>query len=269
MSLPGAYRDEMGRFLRLSDEELARVLAGEAAIGDEALEEAASVLIEARRAFSAAPDAATRALHMTAISETSQLLAEDRHPVSEPALSGHGQSGRRPETLRRVIGLTKSVLLKGSAAALAASMSMVGLAYAGVDLPGSAAEQALEAVLNVELPNQAGSGGDAEDLGSQDEVSDLEAQGPDEAAAEVAREIWDYVSTTEDTGCALGQNVAAIASGGDHSSDHACGAGASGSRVTGSDAAGNGQASKPTDPGSDDTDDQAEEGRAKNPTGRP
>ena len=288
MSFPGAYADEMGRFLRLSDEELARLLAGEAAVCNEAFEEVASVVTEARRSFSAPPDAATRAFHMAAISETSQLGAEDGHPVTEPVDVGLEQASSRPATWRRVISLSKSVLLKGSAAALAASMSMVGLAYAGVDLPGSAAEQALEAVLDVELPNQAGSGGDPEDVGSQGEVSDLEAQGPSDAAAEVAREIWDYISTTEDTGCVFGQNVAAIASGGDHSSDHACGAGASGSRVTGADAAGNGLVNKPTDPGADaagngqvnrptdpgaddtdDTDDPAEEGRAKNPTGRP
>jgi len=49
---------------------------------------------------------------------------------------------------------TIGIALKSAAATLAASMSMVGLAYAGVNLPGQAAERALEAVTGLELPNQ-------------------------------------------------------------------------------------------------------------------
>jgi hypothetical protein len=46
--------------------------------------------------------------------------------------------------------------LKAFAGTVAASASMVGLAYAGVDLPGQAAEKAIEAVSGLELPNQDG-----------------------------------------------------------------------------------------------------------------
>lgn len=42
-----------------------------------------------------------------------------------------------------------------AAGGAAGFMSLAGLAYAGVDLPGTAAERAIESVLGVELPNQA------------------------------------------------------------------------------------------------------------------
>jgi hypothetical protein len=49
---------------------------------------------------------------------------------------------------------------------------------------------------------------------------DTQAAGPGENAADVARAIHAYRSTTTDTGCTFGQNVAAIASGGDPNPDH-------------------------------------------------
>ncbi len=64
---------------------------------------------------------------------------------------------------------------------------MVGLAYAGVDLPGQAAEQAFEAVTNLELPNQ----GPEVDSSVSDDVrtvidGDLEGCELDQAVADAA-----------------------------------------------------------------------------------
>lgn len=72
--------------------------------------------------------------------------------------------------------VTRSAFLKVAAGAVAASLSTFGLAYAGVDLPGTAAEEAFEAVLGVELPNQDGAeGADESTTDTLLDESDLDA----------------------------------------------------------------------------------------------
>ena len=85
---------------------------------------------------------------------------------------------------------TISLALKGAAGVLAASMSMMGLAYAGVNLPGQAAAQALEAVTGVELPNQDG----------------------EENGKSVAEDVKAVVESDMEKGCEFGQAVASAAS---------------------------------------------------------
>lgn len=86
---------------------------------------------------------------------------------------------------------TISAVLKGAAGVLAASMSMMGLAYAGVDLPGQAAANAIEAVTGVELPNQNDGG---------------------ENGKSVADDVKAVVESDAEKGCEFGQAVAAAAS---------------------------------------------------------
>lgn len=157
MTSSGAYSDEMARFLKLSDEELARILAGEAGASDPLLDDAAAALDEVRRSVAAArPAAEVRARHLAALMEAARTSVGEATPLE----------GRT--TWRRVMEVTdkmKSFALRTAAGAVAASMSMMGLAYAGVDLPGQAAERAIEAVTGVELPNQGSSGNSvAEDV---------------------------------------------------------------------------------------------------------
>jgi len=83
---------------------------------------------------------------------------------------------------------TISTVLKAGAGVLAASMSMMGLAYAGVDLPGQAAANAIEAVTGVDLPNQSDSG------------------------KSVAEDVKTVVESDMERGCEFGQTVAAAAS---------------------------------------------------------
>ncbi len=188
MSTSGANEDEMGRFLRLSDEELSRLLAGEAGVRDEAFEGVVSLLGEVREVFAAtAPADETRELHLAAIAEASRLAADKGNPVARPVSKVHGPADLQVSGLpkwRRVMDKTIGLALKAVAATVAASMSMVGLAYAGVDLPGQAAERALEAVTGLELPNQ----------GSEQ----------DDSVADEVRSVLDG----DLEGCELGQAVA-------------------------------------------------------------
>ena len=205
MSVSSGYEDEMGRFLRLSDEELSRLLAGEAGVRDEALEQVGALLAEVRETFAAsAPDGTTREIHLAAISEAAQLAAEKGNPVVRPVSKVHGPVGAQVSGLpkwRRVMSMTKTLILRAAAGSVAASLSMFGLAYAGVDLPGQAAEQALEAVTGVELPNQGPEESVAGDVKSVVE-SDLEGCERGQAVAGAADANRDDEATTETDPCA-------------------------------------------------------------------
>jgi hypothetical protein len=105
---------------------------------------------------------------------------------------------------------------------------MAGLAYAGVDLPGTAAEKAVENVLRVELPNQAR---------------------PENPGKSVADEVHAVIEGTEDRGCEFGQAVAAAASanrrGEAPAKDDPCardGSEPNGSRATGEERSAEGRA---------------------------
>ena len=205
MSPSSGYEDEMGRFLRLSDEELSRLLAGEAGVRDVAFDEVASLLGEARDAFAtAAPDEATRGLHLAAISEASHLAADKGNPVARPVSNAygsvHGQMSGLPKW-RRVMDRMVSIALKGLAGTVAASMSMFGLAYAGVDLPGKATERALEAVTGMELPNQSSEESVADDVKSAVD-SDLEGCERGQAVADAADANRRDEATIETDPCA-------------------------------------------------------------------
>jgi len=104
---------------------------------------------------------------------------------------------------------TASIGMKIAAATAALLLSTIGLAYAGVDLPGTAAEKAVEKVLGVELPNQAADdsasdeahGKSDEDHGKSDEAGD------EENGKSVSDDVHDVKDSTEERGCEFGQAV--------------------------------------------------------------
>jgi hypothetical protein len=209
MSPSGAYDDEMGRFLRLPDEELSRLLAGEAGTREEALGEVALLLDEVRQTYaSAAPDEATRARHIAAISEASQLAADKGNPVARPVSKAHGPVDVQVSELpkwRSVMDRMIATTVKLVASTVAASMSMIGLAYAGVDLPGEAAGKALEIVTHLDLPNQ----GSEQDRSVADDVravldGDLEGCEQGQAVANAASANRQNGATTDNDPCARG-----------------------------------------------------------------
>jgi hypothetical protein len=293
MSVSDDYEDEMGLFDSHSDLELDSLFAEKMIPGDEGLEDIARHLRAVKRYAWAVPSEEVEARHVAAMVEAAQLPAEKADPVGRPVGTAAGpQRASGLPIWRRVMSLT----VKLAAATIAASLSMVGLAFAGVDLPGTAAAEALEAVTGLELPNQ---GGDETELADDElDTDDLETadlDGPDAEAADVAQEIWNYISTTEDTGCVFGQNVAAIASGEDATTDtDPCTAGEDGAadgEATATDASSTGKATadenstagsargeekaaedadNADDAGdaNDAGDDAAEEGQSNNPSGK-
>ena len=178
------YEDEMARLSELSDRDLDRLFAG-GSTGSALSDRLEAVLGAARTALTHAPNEVARRRHLAVVLEAARDLAsveQTRAPAPVPT----------PESpWRKVMRRSLSVGLRLSAALSAALLSMAGLAYAGVDLPGNAAEKAVENVLRVELPNQ---------------------EGPDNAGKSVADEVHAVIESSEDRGCEFGQAVAAAAS---------------------------------------------------------
>lgn len=93
--------------------------------------------------------------HLTAIHEAAKLHAHGRGPVSNASSLGSASGLSR----RRVfLDRSKAFAFKLSSSVIALSAATMGLAHAGVDLPGNAAEKAFSAV-GIELPNQGGDNG--------------------------------------------------------------------------------------------------------------
>src|SRR5918992_3356461 len=116
-------------------------LLGGRAEGDEL----ASLLIAVKRSLLRNSAESTAAAHLAAIARAvEEEKALQTTPATVPLVAW-----------RKVMARTTSFALKLSAPATALFAGTVGLAYAGVDLPGTAAERAVERILGIELPNQA------------------------------------------------------------------------------------------------------------------
>ena len=216
------YDDEMARLSELSDRDLDRLFAG-GSTGSALSDDLGAVLGAARTALTEAPAEVARERHLTVVLEAARDLASAEQaeaPAPIPA----------PISLwRKVMRRSLSVVLRLSVALSAATLSMAGLAYAGVDLPGNAAEKAVEKVLRVELPNQGR---------------------PENPGKSVADEVHAVIESFEDRGCEFGQAVAAAASanrqGEPPAKDDPCtrddSNGANGSRATGEERSAEGRA---------------------------
>ena len=173
----------MGRFSR-SDLELDQLLSG---AGDVRPED--RHLVDALRLTrrSAAPlDAVTRGRHLAAMSEAANALrSAPAETVPVPT----------PPTRRRSMRRSRAITLKLAAATMAASLSLVGLAFASVDLPGTASENAFDAVLGAQLPDQSIDTPEAPNSGKS--VSD---------------DVQAVIDGTAERGCEFGQSVSDAAS---------------------------------------------------------
>jgi hypothetical protein len=271
MSLPNDYEDEMGRLGRLSDREVEQLAAGRTPTGDDTFEDLAAHLRVVRAACNAAPDEVTHALHVAEIAHTAQLLAESGEPVAAATKAiGPAEQASKLSKWRRRMEVARSTAIKLAAGMTAAMLSTVGLAYAGVDLPGQAADKAFDAVLGVELPNQGG---------RQVEIT---SDGPDESADQTALDVWAVISNwLGERGCAFGQAVANAATDGEHAPDctKAEGAGSKGDeasakgRATADEASSDGRSTANeasggrSETGKETGDTASESGQSNNPTG--
>ena len=180
MTDPDAYGDEMTNPFGPTDDQLDGVFAGVASVDE--LEEVAAFLLETKTACTEAPPEEVSTRHMAAILEQARQATGTRPLIQKEVVVAERTMWRR------AMERTMSTVLKGAAGVLAASVSMIGLAYAGVNLPGEAAANAIEAVTGVELPNQGDEG------------------------KSVADDVKAVVESDAEKGCEFGQAVAAAAS---------------------------------------------------------
>ncbi len=150
--------DYMGRFLNHSDSDLDRIIEGKAPAGDCQYEDLASFLMEARTALTEPPSNETEESHLAAIIETSSSLIEKGDLVVRPASKAIGPVLQVSGLPKQRSGKMKKRIvfrsLKLAAVLVGLMLITAGLAFAGVDLPGTYAEDASRAVLNVDIPNQ-------------------------------------------------------------------------------------------------------------------
>jgi hypothetical protein len=224
-----AYPDDMARLLRLNDEDVERILRGLPPEGSEDLRDLADFLVDAAT-LSRSPAREVRAAHL------SLLAGAIRTSSAGPEVSSGPAAAALPilkptERKRRMRSPVARWAAKVTLAAATLIAFTAALAWAGVDLPGAAAETAFQKVLGVELPNQGGE--DAPDP----------AQLPDDAsdtAGRVLTAIHDWRSGAGGSGCEFGAAVSAAARGleGEPDTSH-CGH-VGGNGAAGEHSAGNG-----------------------------
>ena len=216
---PDAYHDDMARFLRLSDEDVERLFRGLPPERDEDLRDIADFLVGATQALSRSPRKDVEARHLAHMSAALR-------PRSDEAVSGAPAPTRTGAPIARSTerrGLMRLRTVRWAAKVGLATASIVlitaALAWAGADLPGTAAETAFQKVLGVDLPNQA-----------EEHAGAVPEELP-ESASETARAVLDVIrewrSGAEWSGCEFGARVSAAAQGlvGEPDTSHCAGAG--------------------------------------------
>jgi hypothetical protein len=218
----------MARFLRLTDEEVELLFRGLPPGRDEDLRDLAEFLSSATRALARPPRIDVEAEHLALISEA--FRARSDAPDAAATLTEmrvNRSRARRGLTSLRAVRWAAKVGL----AAAAVVLMTAALAFAGVNLPGTAAETAFQKVLGVDLPNQ----GDAPDP----------AQLPPDAsdtARRVLTVIQEMRSGADWSGCEFGARVSHAARGLEGEPDTSrCegGGGAQGSQGAGAGPSGN------------------------------
>ena len=198
-----AYPDDMALFIRLSDEDVERIFRGLPPEGDEDLRDLADFLADAAETLSRPPRGEVQATHL------SLLAGAIRTPSAGPRGESLGPAAAavsiaQPTQKRRFM---RSPVARWTAKVTVAAATLVattaGLALAGVDLPGTAAETAFQNVLGVELPNQ-----------GQDAVDPAQLpEGASDTAGRVLTVIHDWLSGAGGNGCEFGAAVSAAAQG--------------------------------------------------------
>jgi hypothetical protein len=195
-----AYPDDMARFLRLNDEDVERILRGLPPEGGEDLRDLAGFLADTAT-LSRFPAREVRAAHLSLLAGAIRTSSAGPEVSSGPAAAAHPSRPleRRHRTRPPVARWAAKVTL---AAATFVALT-AALAWAGVDLPGTAAENAFQNVLGVELPNQGQEPPDPAQL--PDNASDT--------AVGVLTAIHDWRSGAGGSGCEFGATVSAAARG--------------------------------------------------------
>jgi len=228
-----AYPGDMGRFLRLTDEDVERIFRGLPPEGGEDLRDLAGFLADAARTLSRPPRGEVQAAHM------SLLAGAIRTPSAGPRGSSSGPVAAAPPIAppageRRLL---RSPLARLAARVAVTAATLVAttaaLAFAGVDLPGTAAETAFQEVLGVELPNQGRVAPDPAQL----------PENASETAGRVLTVVHDWLSGAGGHGCEFGAAVSAAARGleGEPDTSH-CGAAGGNGPPNGSPGGGSGNA---------------------------
>jgi hypothetical protein len=237
--------DEMRRLGKTSESDLDRMLSGHP-VDDAALEGMASALQETRERLTQAPDKSIRRSHLLAMAAAADGVA------SETSQDAASLANSRPTLGRRLMRRTWLIGTRAAAAGGVLALSSLGLAYAGVDLPGTAAEQAWEAV-GVHIPNQV-------ELPEQSKAND----------------VRDVIESSEERGCEFGQAVSEAASADSQKkgpSENPCANGeaaeAKGSSATGEENSADGRANAAeksdghSEAGADNAGSNDDQGRAK------
>jgi hypothetical protein len=212
-----AYADDMARFLRLSDEDVERLFRGRPPEADQDLHDVATFLADASESLARPPRSEIEATHLALLAEALRSRRAAVEAFSPPIATRTGASAGsflRGPTRHRAVRMAATV---AGVAALMVVLTAV-LAFAGVDLPGTAAETAFQTV-GVDLPNQGDAAADAVDP----------AKLPPEAsetAGRVLTVIHGWFSGARWSGCEFGARVSQAARGleGEANTSH-CGAG--------------------------------------------
>ena len=193
-----AYQDDMARFLRLSDDDVERIFRGLPPEDDEDLRDLAGFLADAAATLSRPPAGEVRATHLSLLAGAIRTSSAGPEASSGPAAAALPVT-RPTERRRSMRSPVARWTAKVAVVAAALVVSTAALAWAGVDLPGTAAETAFQKVLGVELPNQGHDGPDPAQL--PDSASDT--------AGRVLTVIQDRSSFAN--GCEFGAAVSAAA----------------------------------------------------------
>jgi hypothetical protein len=234
---PDAYQDDMARFLRLSDEDVERLFRGFPPERDEDLRDLADFLASTTQALARPPRNDVEAGHLALVAAAVRARSDEAVAPTPAATTTRAPIARSIE--RRGLMRLRSVRWALKVAVATASIVLItaALAFAGVDLPGTAAETAFQKVLGVDLPNQV-----EEHAGAVPEDLPESAADPALAVLDVIRE---WRSGAEWNGCEFGARVSAAARGleGEPDTSRCAGAGGAGGGAAGSAGAGSDNAS--------------------------
>ena len=161
---------------RLNDRQIDEILSGQTPLREGPFAEIARHLADARSQLVQAPDEVTQEAHLAAIVKAARETTGQTWSAPER---------HRPSPIARI----RMAAVRLGAAVVATSLSTMGLAYAGVDLPGTAAEKIFDRV-GIELPNQ----------------------GPEDSGKSVADDVKDVIENTEERDCKFGRAVSEAAS---------------------------------------------------------
>jgi hypothetical protein len=179
----------MARFLRLSDDDVERLFRGVAPEQHEDLRDLAGFLADAAERLALPPRDEVEARHLALLGEA---LERPPSPAARSAVRSDPTRHRTVRWAAKVVVAAASLLVATAA-----------LAFAGVDIPGTAAETAFQSV-GLDLPNQDQHAADAVD------PDKLPAEAS-ETANRVLTVIHEWFSGADWSGCEFGARVSAAA----------------------------------------------------------